>query len=979
MPLITHTVSVTFEALQFQHSFRRYQSMMLTEIENQSTDSKLHLVAPPGSGKTIVGLELIRRFDRPAVVFAPTTTIQNQWQEKLAMFGDQTIAAQLSSTDADSEASISFFTYQLISTPSEASEQLRRMAQKAWQDELVNSRVSATPQEATQRLQTLKANNPNAYRHELGTRTTNLRRAMLTGSNVDPSSLLHPNAKALVDRLVARGVGTVVLDECHHLLSYWAVILRYLISRLDNPKVIGLTATLPSPEDDDEYENYSSLLGDVDFEVPTPAVVKEGDLAPYRDLVYSVRPTERERTFLKNIDFEFAQAVSDTTSSPAFKGWVSSLLPLPGADETNRWNAFLNEGLFATAVLRYARGEHLVATEVPLPIESEAPIELEDWLLLLSAYGLDVLKPSQDSADHELLKELRHTLGGFGLTLTERGIRASRSPGDLAITFSAAKDEGTATVLRAEAAAMGERLRAVVLTDFERASSAISSVSETVGNDAGSARRVFGHLLADPECAALSPVLMTGKNLLVPEKKVSAIISRCRELTTEPIQVIPTDIVSSVEISGWPSKSYVPVITQLFAEGLVKILVGTRGILGEGWDCVALNTVIDLTSVTTATGVQQLRGRSLRLDPSWPTKLAHNWDIICVDPSFPKGSGDLDRLVKKHNRFWGIVTEGGPLSAIPSGSITKGLSHVDVTLDKEIHGLTPPPSGWRHANYDSSNQRALDATHSRGDDRALWQIGNNYKNVSWHGTQMSSEGFQMPTVYSLRKTLAQLELAFMGTVGTIGVAAVETARAGVTVFLGAAGLAFVASVVVLIRTARKMCSPNAPDAILKDIGRAVLYSLQEIGAVSKSMNESSIEVSNAETDAGGTYTVGLLGALDADQLAFGVAFREVLAPVVNQKYLVERTDRRLPQLRLMPMWLALRHLFSRPSGPAYFPVPTALAGQKENATIYANNWARYVGGGKLVFSRTDEGRAILLQARAETRPKAHERAFTRWS
>ena len=51
--------------------------MILDVIEKDTQkDNKFHIVAPPGSGKTIVGLELIRRFESPVVVFAPTTTIQ---------------------------------------------------------------------------------------------------------------------------------------------------------------------------------------------------------------------------------------------------------------------------------------------------------------------------------------------------------------------------------------------------------------------------------------------------------------------------------------------------------------------------------------------------------------------------------------------------------------------------------------------------------------------------------------------------------------------------------------------------------------------------------------------------------------------------------------------------------------------------------------------------------------------------------------
>ena len=76
-----------FTTLHFQHPFRKYQQMIL-EVIARAEDHKHHIVAPPGAGKTIVGLELIRRSGRPAIVFAPTTTIQRQWQEKVGLFTD---------------------------------------------------------------------------------------------------------------------------------------------------------------------------------------------------------------------------------------------------------------------------------------------------------------------------------------------------------------------------------------------------------------------------------------------------------------------------------------------------------------------------------------------------------------------------------------------------------------------------------------------------------------------------------------------------------------------------------------------------------------------------------------------------------------------------------------------------------------------------------------------------------------------------
>src|SRR5437762_13700824 len=109
-----------FEALKFQFPFRKYQRLILSQMDSGKKDRRYHIVAPPGSGKTIVGLELIRRFGTPAVVFSPTTTIQQQWQQKLAMFAaDATQVAELSTLDPQRHAPINIFTYHLLATAGE--------------------------------------------------------------------------------------------------------------------------------------------------------------------------------------------------------------------------------------------------------------------------------------------------------------------------------------------------------------------------------------------------------------------------------------------------------------------------------------------------------------------------------------------------------------------------------------------------------------------------------------------------------------------------------------------------------------------------------------------------------------------------------------------------------------------------------------------------------------------------------------------
>ena len=76
--------------LTLKGTFRPYQRLALDafEADRAAGRTSTHLVAPPGSGKTVLGLEIVRRLGRPALVLAPTATIATQWAEKLALFTD---------------------------------------------------------------------------------------------------------------------------------------------------------------------------------------------------------------------------------------------------------------------------------------------------------------------------------------------------------------------------------------------------------------------------------------------------------------------------------------------------------------------------------------------------------------------------------------------------------------------------------------------------------------------------------------------------------------------------------------------------------------------------------------------------------------------------------------------------------------------------------------------------------------------------
>jgi superfamily II DNA or RNA helicase len=1031
----------SFSDLHFRYPFRRYQRMVLDVLGGDAGDDhKYHIVAPPGSGKTIVGLELIRRFGRPAVVFCPTTTIQQQWLEKVGMFTtDPAWIEQHTSLDSRRLADINVLTYQVLSTPGENLEFVERFAVDRWVDDLLSSDKARTEAEAQQRIATLKEANPQAHRREVSKRYRRVKREFLRDGTLDGRQFLHPNARDLIERIVALGTGTVVLDECHHLLDYWAFILRELIRSLPDARVVGLTATLPDPSNQSEYENYTSLLGDVDFEVPTPAVVKEGNLAPYRDLVYFCEPSPREQSYLAQIQKHFEAAVWQATNTTPFQDWLWDFLFQDPKGLQDPWGlretfeaAFKREPELCIAAVRY-----LTEVRVPLPLdvpiidEMLDPLTADDWLLLMENYALRALKVSGDPEHQALYRDLHDALLPFGITISERGIRHGRSPTDLVLALSESKDRATVEILRAEAKAMVGKLRAVVLTDYERLSARTRRLDGILDPDAGSAVRVFRRLVADPATELLAPVLVSGRVVLVGarsrpllEGAIRRWVEQHRAEFSWEWRETESEQVSQLAGSGpaWSSRTYVALVTDLFEQGITQCLVGTRGIFGEGWDALRLNTLIDLTSVTTSTGVQQIRGRTIRLDPAWPRKVGHNWDVVCVSRDFDKGDADLRRFTARHVHTWGIITRAKPeevatavaevaqqtvvqvrgrkiakTEALPiddtpttvtmEGRVVRGVAHVDLQLAVEL-----ATREFQRVRYRTYTRRMLDGVWQRDKTYELWAVGQPYENIVLSATQVEPADLHFRTVYTVQDSLRAMSgrllaslLVTGGVVGISGALVIPWAEmhsllglgVGLTALLGGAAVAAMGlNVRGMWRIFRRNFLELPAEAILLDMGRVLLAALRDIGAVSSDLRAEDVRA--VETEAHG-YEVFVDGATPEDSDTFSQSYQQMMGPLGDARYLIERDGTSLRNWIYRPLWLLVRSTLDlNEEVRAYHRVPDVLATRRERAETLARYWQKYVGGGRLVYTRNDEGRRILLEARAQQRRGVRQMLVEIW-
>src|SRR5215469_6821266 len=104
------------ETMAFRKPWRAYQSRLLEHLGTYMADGRLHVVAAPGSGKTVLGLEVVRRLDEPTLVLAPTITIRDQWVQRLEehFLTDGQQQPQWVSTDLRNPEKLTVATYQAL-------------------------------------------------------------------------------------------------------------------------------------------------------------------------------------------------------------------------------------------------------------------------------------------------------------------------------------------------------------------------------------------------------------------------------------------------------------------------------------------------------------------------------------------------------------------------------------------------------------------------------------------------------------------------------------------------------------------------------------------------------------------------------------------------------------------------------------------------------------------------------------------------
>ncbi len=102
--------------LSFKGSWRRYQERVLNSCDAYLSDGKIHIVAAPGAGKTTLGIELIRRTQKPCLILSPRIVIREQWLDRIkeSFLNDKISSEDILSNDIKNPKLVTSITYQTL-------------------------------------------------------------------------------------------------------------------------------------------------------------------------------------------------------------------------------------------------------------------------------------------------------------------------------------------------------------------------------------------------------------------------------------------------------------------------------------------------------------------------------------------------------------------------------------------------------------------------------------------------------------------------------------------------------------------------------------------------------------------------------------------------------------------------------------------------------------------------------------------------
>jgi len=707
-----------------------------------------------------------------------------------------------------------------------------------------------------------------------------------------------------------------------------------------DPTVVGLTATPPYDVSHAEWQRYIELNGPVDTEISVPELVVEGDLCPHQDYVFFSKPTKEEGKQIKDIRQRFKALLDelqqDQTLIAALENHPIYQNPLEQLDWIyGNLECFSATLIYLNAAGKQVNDEHL---EVIGDNKFKVPRLNYEWMEILLTFFL-YKDPKNFEKYKEHQKAIANKLKRNGAI--ERRVINLRDNAKInsSLSSSISKLKSIEQIVDFEHDHIKEDLRMVILTDYIRKEFLVNDTTNDLPLNKIGVLPIFEQLRRTNDRHMKIGVL-TGSLVIIPVSALNQFNAIAATFDVDKVAVSPLpfdDQYCIIRSNEKLKHDIVHIVTQVFQKGHIEVLIGTKSLLGEGWDAPAINALILASFVGSYVLSNQMRGRAIRTQRQNAEKTGNIWHLVCTDPTAADGGNDLQLLKRRFKAFVGI-------SFYDEVSIENGMARLDL-----------PEKIKTTSDLEEVNRQMLDHAGKRDELKERWEEALEKGALLVEEIKVpfpEEKGFKETKSLYYNKTIKNLLGTLISAMGTYFFEVLQAwADSGINdiedlkYFLWCTGgLGVLLFGRATYKAARTYIKYRDISKDVHQIGEALLASLINIGSIRT--NASKLKIMS-DMDHYGAIYCHLEGGTTYEKSTFIKSLQETIGPVENPRYIIIRKALFLQVL----------------SQKDYHSVPELIGRKKEYATFFERQWRALVGKCELIYTRTIEGRKILLKSR----------------
>lgn len=612
---------------------------------------------------------------------------------------------------------------------------------------------------------------------------------------------------------------------------------------------------------------------------------------------------------------------------------------------------------YLSAILIFLRSKNLPFPQrfQDLLAAKNLPTFTLEWFETL-LNGIIFQVPTWFGFTEEVFNQLKGDLKANGLIERNQVKLIRNKKQDVLLNQSLGKLNAVRDIFRAEYQALGDNLRQLVLTDFIRKDFQIHLGDNNAEFTQLGVLSYFESIRREiiKQSWSVPMAILTGSLVILPtsaKESLEALIPKDR-LSYDTIGKLNKNDYLKVNVSG-SHHDLVTALTQLFQEGHIQVVIGTKSLLGEGWDAPCVNSLILASFVGSFMLSNQMRGRAIRVWPDNPNKTSNIWHLVSINLSPRKWLETQDDKEKYDETLELQLYALSPDLDLLDRRMTQflGLHYQEPTIESGIDRLDLNQITFSRKGLEKLNQKAITLSQKREELKDRCQEALPLYEEMEVVTQVEVDKQFLPLAYLndwMKALLISQALAVTYFIIDLGRYLIVGKP-----FAQSLPILLLALLILAVFWGRYFIY-KSPYKRLEIFGKAIHQALLDSGQIETKESAPRVAKDSKRAIYNAIY---LKGASMREKEIFAQALTEFFAPIENQRYILKSCHKVKDQTE-------------------FFAVPSMFEKRKADAESFLRHIQKSVGKYNLIYTRSVQGRPILLEARIKALGNKLERTVT---